>query len=181
MPNLVNNLIASEYQSLLGKADGVIFLSLGRVTVKELEPLRHKLAAHGVRVRMVRTSLLRRALAEKGFEAPVELLAGNTGIAYGTLEGAIEAAKLLTAADVKKAGKIQLRGAIFDRALLGAADAVALAGLPDKKTLRARLVGCIQGPIRGLVTTLNALPTGTTRVLQAKVDKGGEAQAVPAS
>lgn len=173
MPNLVNNLIATEYDGLLGKAEGVIVMSLGRVTVKELEPLRNKLAKEGVRVRMVRSSLLRRALATKGYEASAELLAGNTGIAYGSLEGTIAAAKILTADDVRKPGKIQLRGAIFDGVLLGAKDAVALASLPDKKTLRGQLVGCIVGPLRGLVMTLNALPSGTARVLQAKVDKAG--------
>ncbi|MCY3000823.1 MAG: 50S ribosomal protein L10 [Planctomycetota bacterium] len=173
MPNLVNNLIATEYDGLLAKAEGVIVMSLGRVTVKELEPLRNKLAKDGVRVRMVRSSLLRRALAAKGYEASAELLAGNTGIAYGSLEGTIAAAKILTADDVKKPGKIQLRGAIFDGVLIGAKDAVALAGLPDKKTLRGQLVGCLVGPMRGLVTTLNGLPSGTVRVLQAKIDKAG--------
>ncbi len=179
MPNLVNNLISTEYQGLLAKAEGVIVISLGRVTVKELEPLRNKLAKEGVRVRMVRTSLLRRALAERGFEVTPAMLAGNTGIAYGSLEGTIAAAKLLTSPEVKKPGKIELRGAIFDGALLGPKDALALADLPDKQTLRGRLVGCIVGPLRGLVTTLNALPSGTARVLQAKADKGGEA--APAS
>lgn len=176
MPNLVNNLIAAEYQGLLGGAEGVLVISLGRVTVKELEPLRNKLAADGVRVRMVRSSLLRRALAEKGFEVTPELLAGNTGIAYGSLEGTIAAAKQLTSAEVRKAGKIVLRGAIFDGALLGPADAVALAGLPDKLTLRGQLVGCIQGPLRCLAMLLNALPSSTARVLQARVDgMGGSA------
>lgn len=178
MPNLVNNLIASEYDALLKSAEGILVISLGRVTVKELEPLRNKLAKDGVRVKMVRTSLLRRALAEKGFEATPEMLAGNTGIAFGSIEGTIAAAKLLTSLEVKKPGKILLRGAIFDGALLGPKDALALADLPDKKTLRAQLVGCIQGPIRALVSTLNALPSGTARVLQARVDQ--QAGAAPA-
>ncbi|MBM3987234.1 MAG: 50S ribosomal protein L10 [Planctomycetes bacterium] len=173
MPNLVNNLIASEYDGLLSKAEGVLVISLGRVTVKELEPLRNKLAKDGARVRMVRTSLLRRAMAEKGFEASAEMLAGNTGIVYGALEATIAAAKLLTSPEVKKPGKITLRGAIFDGGLLGPKDALALADLPDKQTLRSQLVGCLVGPLRGLVTTLNALPSGTARVLQAKVDAAG--------
>ncbi len=171
MPNLVNRLLSSEYDNVLGKSEGVIICTLGRITVHELERIRGELAKEKVRLRMVRNSLLRRAMAERGFEATPEMLAGNIGVAVGSLEGTIHAAKVLTAPEVKKAGKLQLRGAIFDGALMGPADAVLLAGLPDKQTLRAKLLSCIQGPVQGLVSVLNALPSGTARVLQARVDQ----------
>jgi large subunit ribosomal protein L10 len=177
MPNLVNRLISTEYQGLLARAQGVLVISLGGVTVKELEKLRNQLAKDGGRIRMIRTSLMRRTLAEKGFEASAEMLAGNTGIAYGSIEATIAAAKLMTSPEVKKPGKITIRGAIFDGALLGPRDALALADLPDMKTLRGRLVGCIAGPLRGLVTTLDGLPAGTARVLQARVDAQGGSSA----
>jgi large subunit ribosomal protein L10 len=181
MPNLVNRLITSEYDGLLGRSQGVLVIALGRVTVKELEPLRVQLARSGGRIKMVRTSLMRRALAEKGFEVSAEMLAGNTGIAYGSIESTIAAAKLFTSPEVKKPGKITLRGAIFDGALLGPRDALALADLPDMLTLRGQLAGCIAGPLRALVTTLHALPSGTARVLQARADAqgAGESAAEP--
>ncbi len=172
MPNLVNRLLSSEYDGVLGKSEGVIILTMGGIGVHELERLRGELAKEKVRLRMVRNSLLRRAMAERGFEATPAMLAGNIGVAVGTLEGTIHAAKVLTSPEVKKAGKLQLRGAIFDGSLLGPADAVSLAGLPDKRTLRGMLVGCIQAPIRGLATILNALPSSTARVLQARADSG---------
>jgi large subunit ribosomal protein L10 len=177
MPNLVNRLITAEYDGILGRAQGMLVISLGGVTVKELEKLRGQLAKDGARIRMVRTSLLRRALAEKGYEASPELLAGNTGIAYGSIEAAIASAKHLTAPEVKKAGKIAIRGAVFDGALLGPRDALALASLPDMNTLRSQLVGCLQGPLRALAATLAALPSGTARVLQARADAAGSGEA----
>ena len=179
MPNLVNRLISTEYEGLLGRAPGVLVISLGGVTVKELEKLRNQLATDGGKIRMIRTSLMRRALAERGFEASAEMLAGNTGVAYGGIEATIAAAKLMTSPEVKKAGKIKIRGAIFDGALLDSRDALALADLPDMQTLRARLVGCIVGPLRGLATSLNALPSGTARVLQARVDAQGGSEPEP--
>jgi len=179
MPNLVNRLITAEYEDVLGKSEGVIICTLGGVTVHELEAIRGELAKEGVRLRMVRNSLLRRVLAERGFEASPEMLAGNIGVTVGSIEGTIHAAKVLTSPEVRKAGKLKLRGAIFDGSMMGPADAVLLAGLPDKKTLRGQLVGCIQGPVRGLVSLLNALPSGTARVLQARIDSqsGGESEA----
>jgi len=170
MPNLVNRLLSSEYDSVLGKSEGVIICTLGGISVRELESVRGELAKERVRLRMVRNSLLRRAMAERGFEATPAMLAGNIGVAVGSIEGAIHAARVLTAPEIKKAGKLQLRGAIFDGALLGPADAALLAGLPDKRTLRAKLLACLQGPAQGLVAVLNGLPSSTVRVLQARVD-----------
>ena len=175
MPNLVNRLITAEYAEVLKRSEGALVCTLGGVTVREFEKLRTELAKDGVRLRMIRNSLLRRALAERGFELPAGVLVGNMGVAVGSIEGTIHAAKALTSGDVKKAGKIVIKAAVFDGQLLGAKDALALAGLPDKKTLRGQLVGCIQGPLRGLVTVLNGMPSGLVRVVQAHNDKqGGE-------
>jgi ribosomal protein L10 len=58
---------------------------------------------------------------------------------------------------------------------------VALADVPDKQTLRAQLLGVLQGPARGLASVLNALPSGVARVLQARVDAAGPAEEAPAA
>lgn len=176
MSNLVNRLVFAEYTEAFAKAEGLIVISMGRLTVVDLEALRDELRKERVKLRMVRNSLIRRVLAERGFELPFEALAGNTGVAMGSLEGLIHAAKAFTTPKIKKAGKLVVRGAIFDGQLLSAKDALALADLPDKRTLRAKLLTCIQGPVQGLVTTLNGLPCGVARVLQAHADQLSQAQ-----
>jgi large subunit ribosomal protein L10 len=181
MPNMVNRLVTAEYTAAFEKSQGMILCSMGGLTVVDLEELRDELAKEGVRLRMVRNSLIRRVFAERGFELDPAMLAGNSGVAFGSIEGTIHCAKVMTSAKIKKAGKLNLRGAIFDGQLLSARDAAALADLPDKKTLRSKLVGCIQGPIRGLVTTLNGVPSGLARVLQAHADQAGAAAAATAS
>jgi len=181
MPNLVNTLVYDEYTRLLGQADGLLLVSCAGLTVAETEQLRIRLDEGGVRMQMVRNSLARRALAERGFEFPGETFAGNVSVVTGGIEGTIHAAKVLTAPEVKKVGKIALLGAVFDGSQLGAADAAALADVPDKQTLRAQLLGVLQGPARGLATVLNALPSGVARVLQARVDAAGPPEEAPAA
>jgi large subunit ribosomal protein L10 len=168
MPSLVNRLVLGELTKEIGKAEGMLFISFGGLTVKESETLRGKLAAKGVRVRMVRNALARRVLADRGLEVADGVLAGNTAIAWGDSESAIHAAKLATEADVKKAGKVKIRAGVLDGKLLDGKDAAALAGVPDRKTLQAKLLACISGPARGLVATLNGLPGGLTRVVNAR-------------
>jgi large subunit ribosomal protein L10 len=168
MPSLVNRLVVGELARDLGKAEGMVLLSFGGLTVKESESLRGKLAAKGIQVRMVRNALARRVLAERGLDVEEALLTGNTAIAWGNSEAAIHTAKVASEADVKKAGKVKIRAGVLDGKLLGAKDALALASVPDKKTLRAMILGCLSGPARGLVATLNGLPGGLTRVVHAR-------------
>ena len=168
MPSLVNRLVVGELAKELAGAQGMLFLSFGGLTVKESEALRGKLASKGVRVRMVRNALARRVLADRGFEVADGVLAGNTAIAWGNSEAAVHAAKFATEPEVKKIGKVKIRAGVLDGALLTEKDAAALAGIPDRKTLQAKLLACLSGPARGLVATLNGLPGGVTRVIHAR-------------
>jgi large subunit ribosomal protein L10 len=172
MPNLVNQLIIKELESELTDADSMLLVSFGGLTVVESEDLRGKLAEQNVRFRMVKNSIARRVFADRGYEFDEETFSGNTGVAYGETESAIHAAKIFTSKEVKKAGKVTVKGGVMEGSKLGPKDAVQLADVPDKDTLRAMLLGVISGPARQLVGTINALPSGLARVLQARVDKG---------
>lgn len=171
MPNLVNRLVVQELQRDLGQAEGMVVVSFAGLTVKETESLRNALAKQGAGLSMVRNSLARRVLAERGFEIGDGVLAGNTAIAFGKAEAAIHASKIFQGADVKKAGKVQIRAAVLEGKLLGASDAVALADVPDRNTLNAKLLGCLTASARNLVQLLNAVPAAQARVLGGRVEQ----------
>lgn len=182
MPNLLKELVTREYQREFKAAGGMLVVSMDRVTVVELEKLRGELAKGGARLRMVRNSLARRVLAERGVEFAADVLVGNIGIVYGSAEGVIHAAKSLATPAIKKSGKLGVRAGLLESQVLSASDAQALAGVPDKLTLRGQILGLLSGPSRGLVTVLAANPAGLARVLQAHVDQaGGSPAGAPAS
>lgn len=174
MPNIVKKLICSELETAFDGIEGLLMVSFGGLTVLETETLRNELAAKGVGFRMVQNKLARRVLLEQGFEFPREALQGNTGIAYGDAEAAISAAKIFSEPKVKKAGKVKITAGMLEANVLSAADAAQLADVPDRDTLRAKILGCLSGPARGLVASINAVPGGLARVLQAHADQGEE-------
>jgi large subunit ribosomal protein L10 len=181
MPNLVNRLVLEDLRREFKDAQGMLVVSFGGLTVKESEGLRGQLAAKGVKFSMVRNSLAQVALKERGIEMPETAFSGNTGVAYGKAEAAIHAAKLLTSAELKKAGKVKIRVGLLEGKVLGAKDAEALAGVPDRATLQAKILGCLSGPPRGLVAVINAGPAGTARVLKARADQLEKAAGAPAA
>lgn len=175
MPSIVNKIVTKELTNELKDADGMVLVSFGGLTVSESEDLRSKLAEKGVKFRMVRNSLARRILAERGVEFDKGALTGNTAIAYGDAEAAINAAKILTDKEVRQAGKVKLQAGLLDGEVLAGNDAKALADVPDKDTLRAMMLGCLSGPARSLVTIFDANQSSIARVLQAHVDEEEEA------
>src|SRR6478752_8964311 len=154
-PNLVNRLVVRELNAEFGSAEGLVVVSWNALVAKENEGLRDQLAEKGGKMTLVRNSLARLVLKERGFEVGPDVLKGNTAIAYGNAEAVVYAAKLFTSAEVKKAGKVKIRAAVLEGRLLDANDAMALADVPDKKTLQGKLVGCIAGPSRSLVSLVN--------------------------
>lgn len=177
MPNLVNQLICKQLEHEFESPEGMVLVSFGGLTVEETETLRNRLAADGVKFRMVRNSLARRVLSGQGVEFSDKTFTGNTAIAYGRAEHAILAAKAFTTPEVKKIGKVSLKGGLLEGRVLGAADAAALADIPDRRTLHAQLLGCISGPARGVACTIAALPSAVARVLKARVDAAGGGEA----
>src|SRR5437868_10961127 len=107
MPNVVNRLVSQELAQAFKDAEGMVVVSFGGLTVKESEGLRNKMAEKGVKLRMVRNSLARRVLKERGLDLGEDALTGNTAIAYGKAEAAVHAAKLFTSPEIKKAGKVK--------------------------------------------------------------------------
>lgn len=167
MPNLVTELVSRKLEQDLGDAEGLIVFGCSGLTVMESETLRGQLAERGIRVRVVRNKLARRVLSGRGHSFPADSLVGNVAIAMGSAESAILAAKILTSPEVKKVGKVKVQAGLMEGRVLGARDAELLADVPDKDTLRAKLLGCISGPARGIAASLAGLPSGLARVLQA--------------
>lgn len=172
MPNLINKVILRDLSSAFENAEGLIFVSLSGLTVAESEGLRTSLAESGIRLRMIRNRLATIALAERGLEVPEGLLVGNIGCCWGTAEDAVAAAKVLHTSPERKAGKVALKGGVFEGELLGEQEAVALASLPTKDEMRAKVLGTLLAPAQSLVGVLAAPGGALARVLQARVDKG---------
>jgi large subunit ribosomal protein L10 len=181
MPNLINRLIVRDLAAAFEKAEGLVVVTYGGLTAVENETLRDKLAEKGCELRLVRNALAQLVLEQRGFEVASDTLVGNIAIAYGSSEAVLHAAKTFNSADTKKLNKVAVRAGVLEGRLLSPAEVVELADVPDRPTLLAKILGCISGPPRGLVTTMNAVPSGLVRVLQARADQLEKAAGAPAA
>lgn len=184
-PSLVNRLVVRELMREFEGAEGMVVVSYASLNAVENETLRDKLAEKGAKLTLVRNSLARLVLAERGFALGDGALAGNTAIAYGNAEATVHAAKTFTSAEVKKVGKVKIRAGVLEGRVLDVNDTTALADVPDRHTLNGQIAGCIAAPLRGLAAVINQVPAGQVRLLKARADQleqsAGGAAATPAS
>ena len=76
---------------------------------------------------------------------------------------------------------LEFKGGWMNGAALSPADVDAIAQLPSREVLEARLVGMIASPLTGLVTALNNLLAGLARQLQQIADQGLLGGSAPAA
>ena len=146
--------VVAEVSAQVAKAQTIAVAEYRGIEVGDLTVLRAKARDAGVYLRVLKNTLVRRAIAGTPFEG----LAGDlTGpLIYGISTDPVAAAKVLN--DFAKGNdKIVLRAGSFAGNTLDKAGIQALASIPSREELLARLVGVMQAPVSGMAGVLAAL------------------------
>lgn len=125
-------------------------------------------------LKVVKNSLARRALQGTKSEALGDMFVGPIAVLWSK-DDPVAAAKLLSdfAKDVET---FKLKGAVVDGQLLVEKDIAALAKMPGREELYARLLSQMNAPATRLVQVLQGSATALVRVLDAykrKLEEGG--------
>lgn len=161
--------IVSELAERLRAAETLIVTDYRGLSVGQLEEVRTKLLAHGVRYRIVKNSLTRLAAEEAGADELLELIDGPTAIAF--LEGDADpaaAAKVLN--ETASTGRVLVvRGGIFEGKRISDADLEKLASLPPTDVLRAQLAGALAAPLGTILGLFSAPLRDFVNVIDARI------------
>jgi len=135
------------------------------LTVEEITKLRRNLQAKEGDLTVTKNTLCKIAAKGTNFEAIGELLSGPTAVAFG-FGDEVGAAKVLSDF-IKETQKCEIKGAVLDGKVLNADDAKALAKLPSKEELYAKILGSINSPASGIVYTVNGVMSALVRAINA--------------
>lgn len=161
--------VVEELSAKLATAKAAFLADYRGLTVDEVNDLRSKLRDSGVEYRVVKNTLLRLAAKDTPFTCLDEYLTGPTAIAIAQ-EDPVAPAKVLS--DYAKASKVfELKAAVLDGKLLSLEEITALAELPSREVLLARLLGSINAPVSNFVGVLAAVPRSLVQVLGAIKDQ----------
>ena len=172
--------VVDEVRERLGAASASVVTEYRGLSVGELAQLRQALAAAGGDYKIFKNTLVRLAIADGEHRLLEPLLTGPTGIAF--VHGEVSAvAKALR--DFSRANAhLVVKGGLLEGNLLSSNELAALADLPSREVLLARLAGAIAAPMRQLGALMEALPRNLAYGLSALVDsRGAEAPAATAA
>jgi large subunit ribosomal protein L10 len=125
-----------------------------------------------VSLRVLKNTLARRAVAGTPFEGLASQMVGP--LIYGISKDPVAAAKVL--ADFAKGNdKLVLKAGAMPNYVMDAAGVKALASMPSREEMLARLLGTMQAPMAQFVRTLNEVPGKFVRTLAALEKKKAEA------
>jgi large subunit ribosomal protein L10 len=129
------------------------------VSVKQITELRKQLRSEESEYKIVKNTLLHRAIEAAGFKDLKEHLAGPTAMLLG-YKDPVGPLKALVEF-VKDNEKGEIKAGIFENNIIDKQALAEIAKLPPKEVLLSKVVGGFQAPIYGLVNVLQ----GTIRKL----------------
>lgn len=144
--------IVAEMVEKFNGSKSVIVTDYRGLNVAEVTELRKQLREAGVDYRVVKNTLLKIAAKEAGIEGTEEYFQGPTAVAFG-LSDAVSPAQVLSKF-AKEHKNLEIKGGILEGQLINMDGVKALADLPPREVLLAKVASCFQAPMAGLVNVL---------------------------
>jgi len=162
----------AELKSPLDGVKTVVLTEYRGLTVQQLAELRKQLRAVSAEYKVVKNRLARLAIQSSRFEELRPHLTGPTGVVFSKEDPVAVAKALQTFAKANQA--LAIKAGYVEGQMLPPAELKALADLPSREQLRARLVGAIQGILSQLVGVLTAPQRELVYVLQQRGKNAAE-------
>ena len=166
--------MVSEVAAKLANAQALIVAEYRGLDVARVTQLRARARKSGLYLRVLKNTLARRAVKGTPFEPLSDQLVGP--LMYGIASDPVAGAKVL--ADFARENELfVIRGGAMPGSRMSDKDVKALAQLPSREELLAKLLGTMQAPVAKLVRTMNEVPGKFVRTLAAYRDSKEKAAA----
>lgn len=146
--------VVAEVSAQVAKAQTVVLAEYRGIEVGDLTQLRSKARQSGVYLRVLRNTLARRAVAGTSFEALAGQMSGP--LIYSMSADPVAAAKVLHEF-AKTNEKLVLKAGSYAGKVLDKSGVQALAAIPSRDELLAKLLGVMKAPVSGFAVALGAL------------------------
>lgn len=154
--------IVAEVSAQVASAQAIIIAEYRGIEVGKMTQLRAKTRESGIYFRVIKNSLVRRAVADTPYEGLAKHMIGP--LVYGIGTDPVSAAKVLHEFSKDNEKFVIKVGAIGEH-VMSRDEITALAALPSREELLSKLLGTMQAPITKFVQTLNEVPARFARGL----------------
>ncbi len=153
----------------IDKAQVAVVSEYTGLSVEEITKLRRELQKEGGDYMVTKNTLAKIAIKGTPYEVLAETLKGPIAIAFGFTDQ-VAPAKVLSKF-IKDTKKGEIIAAAMDGQLMSVEEAKALANLPSREELYAKMLGCINSPASGIANSVNAVMSSLVRAVAAVRDQ----------
>lgn len=147
--------LLAGFEKITKDSGSIAFVSVRGLSVSNINTLRNALHDADGGFRVVKKTLLKRALTSAKITGEMPDLTGEVAIAYS--KDLIVPAREVFNFSRKFEDKIKMLGGVFDGRFMDIPEITAIATIPPTPVLRGMFVNVINSPIQGLVIALSKI------------------------
>ena len=159
--------LVANYTDKLARVKSIVLTKFSSLKTKNLFELRDRLLEKGIEYKVIKNRLFNIALKNKKIEIPSEILDEPLALAFSD-DDEIEPAKIIYNF-AKENNKLEILGGIMEDKFVDVDKINALAILPGREELYARLVGAIQMPEYRLINALTYNQRALINILKSQL------------
>jgi len=156
-----------EVSAMVAQAKAIVVAEYRGLNVESVTRLRRQARGQGVQLRVLKNTLARRAVIGTPFAVLADRLVGP--LVYGMGPDPVAVAKVLSTF-AKDNDKLVLKAGAMANFVMDDKAVKALATMPSREELLAKLMATMQAPAAQFVRTLNEVPARLVRTLAAVRD-----------
>ncbi len=137
--------IVAKLTDAFAKATSVVFVKFNNLSVLDTAAMRKALKADGTQYYVAKKTLIRRALATRGFTGDLPELNGEVAVAWSETD-ATAPARGIHEHGKKHKGMLTIIGGVFEDVFADAAKMTAIATIPSVSVLRGMFANVINSP-----------------------------------
>jgi large subunit ribosomal protein L10 len=160
--------LVAEISAKVAQAQAIVLAEYRSLEVGEITQLRAKARGAGVYFRVLKNTLVRRAVTDTPFAGLAKHMVGP--LVYGISTDPESAAKVINEF-AKTNEKLVVRAGAMPDQVMTAKEVATLASMPSRQELLAKLMGTMQAPIAKLAQTMNEVPGKFVRTMAALRDQ----------
>lgn len=162
--------IITEIQEKINASPYILLTEYSGLRVGEFSELRTRLAQVNAEYRVIKNTLLRRALKDSKLPELENDLVGQTAVVLGQKD--VSAAAKVLKNFKAEFQKPNIKVGILDKSFISNDQILALADLPAREVLLAKLLGLLTTPATQLARVINTPAAQLAQVIKAKSEKG---------
>mgnify|MGYP000617673867 CR=1 FL=1 len=138
--------VTKQFADLIKDATSLVFVKFNKLTVADANNMRRGFQKENVGYKVIKKTLMKRVLGERGVSGQMPELPGEVAIAYGT--DSLAPAREVYAFHTTRRDNIEIVGGVYEGEYKTKEEMTVLATIPDMQTLRGMFANIINSPLQ---------------------------------